>query len=157
MTSQTRSVARRGSTFHAMPRALVALVAGAVFGFGLSLSGMVDPARVIGFLDIASGHWDPSLMFVLGGAVAVTMPGILLQRRLSRPILDRTFHIPVADRIDGRLLAGSAIFGVGWGLAGFCPGPAVSALSIGLGPVFLFVAAMAAGMMLHDRFLAGTT
>lgn len=142
------------STIHAMPRALVALVAGAIFGFGLSLSGMVDPARVIGFLDIASGHWDPSLMFVLGGAVAVTMPGILLQRRLGRPALDRTFHLPAADRIDGRLLAGSAIFGIGWGLAGFCPGPAVSALSMGLGAVFLFVAAMAVGMMLHDRIIA---
>ncbi len=142
------------STIHAMPRALVALVAGAIFGFGLSLSGMVDPARVIGFLDIASGHWDPSLMFVLGGAVAVTMPGILLQRRLSRPALDGTFHLPAADRIDGRLLVGSAIFGVGWGLAGFCPGPAVSALSMGLTSVFLFVAAMAAGMILHDRIIA---
>ncbi|MBL8578234.1 MAG: YeeE/YedE family protein [Mesorhizobium sp.] len=139
-----------------MPRALVALVAGAIFGFGLCLSGMVDPARVIGFLDIASGHWDPSLMFVLGGAVAVTMPGMLLQRRLSQPLLDRTFHVPATDRIEARLLAGSAIFGAGWGLAGFCPGPAVSSLSMGLGPVFLFVAAMAAGMMLHDRLIART-
>ncbi len=156
MTSQITNEAHHSSTFHAAPRALVALVAGAIFGFGLSLSGMVDPARVIGFLDIASGHWDPSLMFVLGGAVAVTMSGVLLQRRFSRPLLDRTFHVPAADRIDGRLLAGSAIFGVGWGLAGFCPGPAVAALSMGLAPVVLFVAAMAAGMMLHDRLIART-
>ncbi len=156
MTSQITNEAHHSSTFHAAPRALVALVAGSIFGFGLSLSGMVDPARVIGFLDIASGHWDPSLMFVLGGAVAVTMPGVLLQRRFSRPLLDRTFHVPAADRIDGRLLAGSAIFGVGWGLAGFCPGPAVAALSMGLAPVVLFVAAMVAGMMLHDRLIART-
>jgi len=154
MTSQIANEAHHSSTFHAAPRALVALAAGAIFGFGLSLSGMVDPARVIGFLDIASGHWDPSLMFVLGGAVAVTMPGVLLQRRFSRPLLDRTFHVPAVDRIDGRLLAGSAIFGAGWGLAGFCPGPAVSALSMGLAPVFLFIAAMVVGMMLHDRIIA---
>ncbi len=156
MTDQVAGHHGTPPTIHALPRALVALVAGAIFGFGLSLSGMVDPARVIGFLDIASGHWDPSLMFVLGGAVAVTMPGMLLQRRLTRPLLDRTFHVPAADGIDGRLLAGSAIFGIGWGVAGFCPGPAVSALSMGLAPVLLFVAAMAAGMMLHDRIMAKT-
>ncbi len=155
MTAHVAS-GRHGSPsgIHALPRALVALVAGALFGFGLSLSGMVDPARVIGFLDIASGHWDPSLMFVLGGAVAVTLPGILLQRRLSRPVLDRTFHMPASDRIDARLLAGSAIFGIGWGIAGFCPGPAVSALSMGLLPVAVFVAAMVAGMFVHDRLFA---
>jgi len=140
--------------FHALPRALVALAAGAIFGFGLSLSGMLDPARVLGFLDIASGQWDPSLMFVLGGAVLVTMPGILLQRRLSRPALDRVFHVFDSKVIDRRLLVGSGLFGIGWGLAGFCPGPAVSALSLGLAPVFGFVAAMAAGMFVHDRMIA---
>jgi uncharacterized membrane protein YedE/YeeE len=146
--------AHHSRTFHVLPRALVALAAGAIFGFGLSLSGMLDPARVLGFLDIASGHWDPSLMFVLGGAVLVTMPGILLQRCLSRPALDRVFHLPDTSAVDPRLLAGSALFGIGWGLAGFCPGPAVSALSLGLAPVFLFVAAMAAGMLVHDRLIA---
>ncbi|MCX7303245.1 MAG: YeeE/YedE family protein [Hyphomicrobiales bacterium] len=142
------------TTFHALPRALVALAAGAIFGFGLSLSGMVDPARVIGFLNVASGHWDPSLMFVLGGAVLVTMPGILLQRRLARPALDRVFHLPGSNVIDRRLLAGAGLFGIGWGAAGFCPGPAVSGLALGLPPVFLFVAAMAAGMSIHDRLIA---
>lgn len=137
-----------------LPRVVTALVAGAIFGFGLSLSGMVDPARVLGFLDLASGHWDPSLAFVLGGAVLVAVPGVLLQRRMARPLLDRQFHLPEKDRIDRRLLAGSAIFGLGWGLAGFCPGPAVSALVTGLAPVFLFVAAMAAGMIIHDRLIA---
>jgi len=146
--------AHHAGVFRALPRALVALVAGAIFGLGLSLSGMLDPARVLGFLDIASGQWDPSLMFVLGGAVLVTMPGILLQRRLSRPALDRAFHVFDSKVIDRRLLVGSGLFGIGWGLAGFCPGPAVSALSLGLAPVFGFVAAMAAGMFVHDRLIA---
>lgn len=136
-------------------RLFVALAAGAVFGFGLSLSGMVDPARVSGFLDVASGHWDPSLIFVLGGAVIVAIPGLMLQRRLAGPMLDERFHLPVKTRIDLPLLIGSAIFGLGWGLAGFCPGPAISTLSMGLMPTFVFVAAMAGGMLLHDRVLKG--
>lgn len=135
-------------------RLVVALLAGALFGFGLSLSGMVDPARVIGFLDIASGHWDPSLMFVLGGALAVAVPGVMLQRRLARPVLDERFHLPERGAIDRRLLIGSGLFGIGWGLAGFCPGPAVSALSLGLLPVIIFVAAMVSGMLLHDKVIA---
>lgn len=136
-------------------RIVVALLAGALFGFGLSLSGMLDPARVLGFLNLASGHWDPSLAFVLGGAVLVAVPGVMLQRRLRHPLFDDSFHLPEKTEIDRRLVAGSALFGAGWGLAGFCPGPAVSALSMGLVPVLLFVAAMAAGMMLHDRVIAG--
>lgn len=142
-------------TSSAFPRLVVSLLAGALFGLGLSLSGMVDPARVLGFLNVASGHWDPSLMFVLGGAVVVAVPGVMLQRRLARPLLDDQFHLPGKNTIDRRLVLGSAIFGAGWGLAGFCPGPAVSALTLGLAPVLLFVAAMAAGMILHDRLLAG--
>lgn len=139
----------------ACARLLVALLAGAVFGFGLSLSGMIDPSRVLGFLDVASGRWDPSLAFVLGGALVVALPGTMLQRRLARPLLDVRFHLPEKAMIDRRLLLGSAIFGSGWGLAGFCPGPAVSALSMGLVPVVLFVAAMALGMIVHDRLIAG--
>jgi len=138
----------------AMSRIVAALASGALFGFGLSLSGMVDPARVLGFLDVASGHWDPSLIFVLGGAVMVAVPGVMLQRRLHRPLLDESFHLPEKTAMDRRLVVGSALFGVGWGLAGFCPGPAVSALSLGLTPVFLFVGAMAAGMILFDRVIA---
>jgi uncharacterized membrane protein YedE/YeeE len=134
----------------------VALLSGALFGFGLSLSGMVDPARVLGFLDIASGAWDPSLVFVLGGAVTVALAGVAIQRRLTRPLLDDQFHLPGNTQIDGRLVLGSALFGIGWGLAGFCPGPALSALALGLAPVVLFVAAMAAGMILHDRLIAGS-
>lgn len=138
----------------AAARLAVALVAGAIFGFGLSLSGMVDPARVLGFLDIASRHWDPSLMFVLGGAVLVAVPGVMIQRRMAKPALDQRFHLPEKTAIDAPLLFGSAIFGIGWGLAGFCPGPAVSALATGSPSVILFVAAMAVGMVLHDRVLA---
>ena len=114
----------------------------------------INPARIIGFLNIASGRWDPSLMFVLGGAVIVAAPGVMLQRRMAKPLLDTRFHLPEKSEIDARLLGGSAIFGIGWGLAGFCPGPAISALSTGLAPVALFVCAMAAGMILHDRILA---
>lgn len=136
-------------------RLLVALIAGALFGFGLSLSGMIDPSRVLGFLDVASGNWNPSLIFVLGGAVAVTIPGVLLQRRRNRPAFDDRFHLPKQQAtIDGRLVVGSAIFGIGWGLAGFCPGPAITGLSIGLMPIVVFVVAMAAGMIVHDRFFA---
>ncbi|HEX8048301.1 DUF6691 family protein [Rhizobium sp.] len=131
-----------------------ALVAGAIFGFGLSLSGMVDPARVLGFLDVASGLWDPSLIFVLGGAVFVAVPGVLLQRRMAKPALDRQFHLPSKTAIDKEVLIGSAIFGIGWGLGGFCPGPAISALATGALPAFLFVIAMAAGMVIHDRLIA---
>lgn len=135
-------------------RLVVALLAGAVFGFGLALSGMIDPARIIGFLDIASRRWDPSLIFVLGGAVIVAAPGVMVQRRMAKPVLGDEFHLPGKAGIDERLLVGSAIFGIGWGLAGFCPGPAVSALSTGLAPVALFVCAMTAGMILHDRLLS---
>lgn len=138
----------------AIARILVALLAGALFGYGLSLSGMVDPARVLGFLDIASGHWDPSLMFVLGGAVCVAVFAVAIQRRLPKPVLDTQFHIPERTDLDARLVGGSLLFGIGWGLAGFCPGPALSALTTGLAPVLLFVAAMIAGMLLHDRLLA---
>ena len=138
----------------AMARVMLALVAGALFGFGLSLSGMVDPARVSGFLDLASGHWDPSLMFVLGGAVSVAVPGVLLSRFIGRPVLADDFSLPAKTRIDRPLILGSAIFGIGWGLAGFCPGPALSAFALGLLPVILFVCAMIAGMLAHDRLVA---
>lgn len=138
----------------AIARVTVALLSGALFGYGLSLSGMVDPARVLGFLDIASGHWDPSLMFVLGGAVCVAFVAVAIQRRLPKPVLDTQFHISERTDIDARLVGGSLLFGIGWGLAGFCPGPALSALTTGLTPVLLFVAAMIAGMLLHDRVLA---
>ena len=129
---------------------VTALAAGTVFGLGLAMSGMLDPARVRGFLDIF-GVWDPSLTFVLGGAVTVALTGMAVLKRLRRPAFDEGFHLPATSPIDRRLLLGSAIFGIGWGMAGFCPGPALTSLSLGLAPVVLFVVAMLAGMTLHDR------
>ena len=140
----------------AVYRILVAIAAGAVFGFGLSLSGMLDPARVRGFLDVG-GDWDPSLAFVLAGAVAVAMAGTLLSRRMRRPVLDEAFHLPANRRIDRPLILGSALFGIGWGIAGFCPGPALASLTLGLAPAFLFVACMVVGMTVYDRCFAGVT
>lgn len=131
-------------------RAVVALVSGATFGIGLTLSGMVDPARVRGFLDVF-GSWNPALVFVLGGAVIVAAIGVAATRRMEHPMLDDAFHVPTATAIDARLLLGSAIFGIGWGIAGFCPGPALAALSYGTWPVAAFVTAMAIGMIAHDH------
>lgn len=137
-------------------RIFAALVSGLVFGLGLSLSGMLDPARVRGFLDIA-GAWDPSLAFVLGGAVAVAALGNLLVGRMAVPLLDDQFHLPPHHPIDGRLLAGSAIFGIGWGIGGLCPGPALASLSLGLPATVWFVVAMATGMIVHDRVMGAST
>jgi len=134
-------------------RLAATLVSGLVFGFGLSLSGMLDPARVRAFLDV-TGNWNPSLAFVLGGAVSVSALGVLLTRRLKRPLFDETFHLPDNQVIDRRLIVGSAIFGIGWGLVGLCPGPALASLSLGLPATMLFVAAMVAGMLIHDRLVA---
>ncbi|WP_429815774.1 DUF6691 family protein [Ensifer sp. B1-9] len=134
-------------------RLAATLVSGLVFGFGLSLSGMLDPARVRAFLDV-TGNWNPSLAFVLGGAVSVSALGVLLTRRLKRPLFDETFHLPDNQTIDRRLIGGSAIFGIGWGLVGLCPGPALASLSLGLPVTMLFVAAMVAGMLIHDRLVA---
>ncbi|BCG87015.1 membrane protein [Mesorhizobium sp. 113-3-9] len=136
---------------HTKLQPAAALAAGTLFGFGLALSGMLDPVRVQGFLDVF-GAWDPSLAFVLAGAVAVAMAGMAWIRRMSRPLLADRFHWPMNARIDAPLVIGSAIFGLGWGLGGFCPGPALASLSLGLMPTLVFVAFMLAGMVVHDRF-----
>ncbi|NKB84459.1 YeeE/YedE family protein [Brucella grignonensis] len=128
----------------------VALASGAVFGFGLSLSGMLNPARVQGFLDIF-GAWDPSLAFVLGGAVIVAFIGVQITKRMHHPTFDNSFHVPTSRRIDRPLIIGSALFGLGWGIGGFCPGPAIASLSVGLPQTVLFVIAMLVGMIVHDR------
>ena len=127
-----------------------ALASGIVFGFGLSLSGMLNPSRVQGFLDIF-GAWDPSLAFVLGGAVLVAFVGVQTMKRMKHPAFDDSFHVPTNNCIDAPLVVGSALFGLGWGIGGFCPGPAIAALMIGLPETVVFVVAMLGGMTLHDR------
>ncbi|GJD42295.1 hypothetical protein AFCDBAGC_0130 [Methylobacterium cerastii] len=129
-------------------RIVAALVAGLLFGSGLALSGMMDPARVLGFLDVA-GAFDPTLAFVLTGAVAVSAVGYLLRRGMARPLLAGRFEVPAARRLDPKLLGGAALFGIGWGLVGLCPGPALAALVLGLPDVAIFVAAMLGGMLLY--------
>ena len=126
-----------------------ALASGIVFGFGLSLSGMLNPVRVQGFLDVF-GNWDPSLAFVLGGAVAVAFIGVKVMKRLRRPVFDDTFHVPTNRKIDVPLVIGSALFGLGWGIGGFCPGPALASLATGGVKPVLFVSAMLAGMGLFE-------
>ena len=130
-----------------MPRILFALVSGLVFGIGLIVSEMVVPAKVLGFLDVF-GAWDPSLAFVMGGAILVTAPAFAIARRMGSPILAPRFEMPTRRDLDVRLLSGAAIFGIGWGLVGLCPGPALTALGFGSGPALVFVFAMAAGMAL---------
>jgi len=130
------------------------LIAGLVFGLGLTVSGMINPAKVQNFLDIA-GTWDPSLAFVMGAAVVVTFIGYRLVFGLGRPLFDRSFFLPALTAIDARLVLGSAIFGIGWGLGGFCPGPAISSLSVGGMGTYVFVAAMLAGMWAGRRLPQG--
>ena len=129
-------------------KTVVALLAGLLFGVGLALSGMLDPMRVQGFLDVP-GSRDPSLAFVLGGAVGVAALGTTIRRRLRHPVLAENFDIPSGRQVDARLLGGAALFGIGWGLAGFCPGPALAALSLGLPRAFVFTATMLLGMLGH--------
>ncbi len=129
-------------------RVLAALVSGLVFGLGLAVSGMMNPVKVIGFLDVA-GDWDPTLAFVMVGALLVAIPAYRFIPKRPRPVLEKSFDLPKKQAIDTPLVLGSALFGIGWGLVGFCPGPAVAALGTGLAPVFAFVAAMLAGMALH--------
>ena len=131
-------------------RDLLALVAGTLFGFGLALSQMVNPAKVLAFLDLA-GAWDPSLAFVMLGAVAVTFAAFPAVLRRSRPVLAETFALPTKREIDARLISGAAVFGVGWGLVGLCPGPAVASLAYFLPKSVLFLAAMFAGAALARR------
>ena len=130
---------------------LTSLLAGLVFGLGLILSGMANPAKVLGFLDLA-GDWDPSLALVMGGAVAVGALAFALARGRTVSLLGAALRLPTARSIDRRLVLGSVVFGVGWGLAGFCPGPALVALGMGNGKALIFVAAMLVGMGLFELF-----
>lgn len=129
---------------------LAAFACGLIFGLGLLLSGMADPAKVGGFLDLA-GDWDPSLAFVMAGAIAAAFFGFRAARTRSHTVLGQDMQLPRARHIDRRLVLGSVLFGIGWGLAGFCPGPAIVALGMGLPQAALFVPAMLAGMLLFAR------
>jgi hypothetical protein len=125
---------------------LIALLSGLLFGAGLAISGMVNPAKVLNFLDLA-GSFDPTLLFVLGGAVVTTFIGYKLVLRRAEPLFAERFRLPEKTDIDARLVGGAAIFGLGWGLSGFCPGPAIAAVvSLRIEP-FIFIAAMAVGML----------
>jgi uncharacterized membrane protein YedE/YeeE len=134
----------------ALAARLLPLAYGLLFAIGLALSGMAQPEKVIGFLDVL-GEWDPSLAFVMLGAVGVY--GFTHRRlaRRRRPLLAARFSLPTRTRIDGRLIAGATVFGVGWGLSGFCPAPALTALGAGTSPAWWFAPAMVAGMLVHDR------
>lgn len=132
-------------------RLIVAYLVGLVFGTGIGLSGMANPAKVLNFFDLAGG-WDPSLIFVMGGALATTFIGYRLVLRRPAPVLAQGFQLPASRGIDARLLGGAALFGIGWGIAGFCPGGALPALGTGRWQAFLFVGAVIAGIYLA-RFL----
>ncbi len=124
---------------------ITSLVAGLVFGLGLILSGMADPAKVLGFLDLA-GAWDPSLALVMAGAIAVGLVAFTLAKRRTRSLLGLEMQLPKGSSIDRRLVGGGLLFGIGWGIAGFCPGPALVALGMGEAKAAVFVLAMLAGM-----------
>jgi uncharacterized membrane protein YedE/YeeE len=128
-------------------RLLSAFAIGLIFGLGIAVSGMINPAKVLNFFDLA-GTWDPSLAFVMAGALAVVIPGYRLVFRRPAPMMEPRFQLPDARVIDRRLVLGSATFGVGWGIAGFCPGGALPALGTGDPLVLLFLTALVAGMLI---------
>ena len=131
--------------------AFASLLAGLVFGLGLIVSGMANPAKVLGFLDLG-GNWDPSLAFVMAGAIAVGAVAFTLANRRSRSMLGAEMRLPSARHLDRRLILGSMLFGIGWGVAGFCPGPALVSLGMGEVKALVFVAAMLVGMGVFELF-----
>ncbi len=130
-----------------MRRVVAGFAFGLVFGGGIALAGMINPAKVLNFFDVA-GTWDPSLAFVMAGALLVTFTGYRLVLRQEKPVFEAGFQLPAATRIDRPLVAGAALFGIGWGIAGFCPGGAIPALGLGEAAPWAFVAAMLAGILL---------
>lgn len=134
-----------------MVKVLSAFFIGLLFGLGLIVSQMVNPAKVLAFLDVF-GSWDPSLAFVMGGAVIVTFIGYRLVWQRSAPLLEAQFQLPTRSDLDKKLLSGAALFGIGWGLAGYCPGPAITGLGLGASQTFLFFVAMLIGMGAYEWF-----
>lgn len=133
---------------------IASLLTGVLFGAGLAFSDMINPARVLGFLDLA-GDWDPSLAFVMGGAIIPMAIAYAVSRHMRTPLWDKSFFIPENRVLDSRLIIGAALFGIGWGLVGFCPGPAISRLIMGTCEPWIFVLAMLAGMLIHKLSTAG--
>ena len=138
---------------HAAARNASALVTGLIFGLGLAISQMVSPRKVLDFLDV-TGSWDPSLLLVMGGAVAVAMLAFRFVIKRGQPLFESEFHLPRMTKVDRRVLVGSAIFGLGWGIGGYCPGPGVAALSAGSADALVFVAGMVLGSLLYRRLAA---
>lgn len=137
-------------------RLVLVYLAGLAFGVGISVSGMANPAKVLNFFDLA-GTWDPSLIFVMGGALAVTAVGYRLVFRRRAPLFAATYSLPYTRLVDLRLIAGSAVFGIGWGIAGFCPGGALPALGTADPAVFIFIASLLAGMAIARILVRATT
>jgi uncharacterized membrane protein YedE/YeeE len=135
---------------------VTAFIVGLVFGIGLIVAGMTDPAKVQGFLDLA-GDWDPSLAFVMGGAILVGLVAFRIAGTRERALLGDAMRLPTATRIDRRLVLGGLAFGAGWGLAGFCPGPALASLATGGAKVMIFTGAMVAGMAVFEVLERGRT
>jgi uncharacterized membrane protein YedE/YeeE len=138
---------------HAAAKNASALAAGLLFGLGLAISQMVNPKKILDFLDV-TGNWDPSLALVMAGAVGVTMLAFRFVVKRKQPIFDSEFHLPRLTKVDRRLLVGSGVFGLGWGIGGYCPGPGIAALSAGSVEALVFVAGMAIGSFLYRRLAA---
>jgi uncharacterized protein len=137
-----------------MPLIAIYLI-GVIFGIGISISGMANPAKVLNFFDV-TGAWDPSLILVMGGALAVTFVGYRLVLPRPAPVFDTRFHLPTNTRLDSRLIGGAAVFGIGWGIAGFCPGGALPALGTGRVEVIAFVAALISGIFVAKGLMAAS-
>ncbi|HET7764886.1 MAG TPA: DUF6691 family protein [Burkholderiales bacterium] len=138
---------------HAAARNASALLAGLIFGLGLAISQMVNPKKVLDFLDV-SGNWDPSLLLVMGGAVGVAMLAFRFVIGRGQPLFASEFHLPRMTKVDRRVLIGSGVFGLGWGIGGYCPGPGIAALSAGSTDALVFVAGMVLGSLLYRRLAA---
>jgi len=132
---------------------IIIIASGILFGLGLSVSEMVDPARVLGFLNVL-GPWDPTLIFVMGGALTVAVPGFQYARLMHKPVLGMSFSMPGKKDLDKKLILGAVLFGMGWGLAGICPGPSLVALNALDGRIVLFVVALLAGLLFPDKVLS---
>lgn len=148
MTSSVKEQSVSASGNAGWGRNLAALASGLVFGLGLAVAGMIDPRKVLAFLDVA-GQWDPSLSLVLGSAVVVTFAGYRLALSRRAPVLDWRFHLPAKAKIDVPLITGAVLFGIGWGISGYCPGPAIASMAFANPEALVFLPALAAGSLLR--------